>query len=234
MNYQKIYNNLIQRGINRILEESVYSEKHHIIPRCMNGNNDKSNIVKLTAKEHYLAHLLLYKIYPNNDKLAFAFFTMCSIKKDGKRDYKVSSRMFAEIKESCGKIVGLRNKGIPRSQEIRNKISKSNKGKPKSLDHIKSIISSHLGIKQTEESKRKKSIALKGQRRSFVKIFINEKLIEVITTREAIDKYKCNNIWYYETRNKSFKGIIFKRITLNKNLKDIEIEEHIKEQTIKL
>ena len=50
MNYQAIYNNLIERGKNRNLEG--YCERHHIIPRCMEGNNDSENLVKLTAREH--------------------------------------------------------------------------------------------------------------------------------------------------------------------------------------
>ena len=52
MNYQKIYNQIIERAKNRQLEG--YKEKHHIIPRCLNGNNDKENLVKLTAREHFL------------------------------------------------------------------------------------------------------------------------------------------------------------------------------------
>lgn len=70
MNYKKIYNDLILRGQNRILKG--YKESHHIIPRCLGGTDDIENLVDLTPEEHYLAHQLLVKIYPNNDKLIFA------------------------------------------------------------------------------------------------------------------------------------------------------------------
>jgi len=70
MNYIKIYNDLIFRGQNRILEG--YKEKHHIVPKCMNGNDESNNLVYLTAAEHYLAHQLLVKIYPDNRKLIHA------------------------------------------------------------------------------------------------------------------------------------------------------------------
>lgn len=39
-----------------------YTEKHHIIPRSMGGKDTKENLVVLTAREHYIAHLLLTKI----------------------------------------------------------------------------------------------------------------------------------------------------------------------------
>lgn len=63
MNYEKIYANLINKAKNRILDG--YKETHHIIPRCMNGTDDKENLVDLTPEEHYVAHQLLVKIYPN-------------------------------------------------------------------------------------------------------------------------------------------------------------------------
>lgn len=46
MDYQKHYNNLIDRARNRLLEN--YTENHHIIPKCMNGSND---LVSLTPEE---------------------------------------------------------------------------------------------------------------------------------------------------------------------------------------
>lgn len=74
MNYQKIYEQLIDRGKNRIL--SGYVETHHIRPVCLGGTNDNSNLVELTPEEHYLAHQLLCKIYPKNGSLAKAALMM--------------------------------------------------------------------------------------------------------------------------------------------------------------
>lgn len=70
MNYSKIYDSLITKGRNRILLE--YGEKHHIVPRCLNGSDDKSNLVILTPEEHYIAHQLLIRIHPNNFALVKA------------------------------------------------------------------------------------------------------------------------------------------------------------------
>jgi hypothetical protein len=42
----------------------------------MGGTNDPSNLVELTAEEHFVAHQLLVKMYPENGKLTFAAHMM--------------------------------------------------------------------------------------------------------------------------------------------------------------
>lgn len=83
MNYQKIYDNIISTAVSanrkklkRNSQNYVYYEKHHINPRCLGGTDAKSNLVLLTAKEHYIAHQLLVKIYPKNRKLILAAYRM--------------------------------------------------------------------------------------------------------------------------------------------------------------
>lgn len=66
MNYQKIYVQLIETR--RLRDISKDYERHHIIPFSISHNNNKNNIIKLTYKEHYFAHLLLRKIYQNVSK----------------------------------------------------------------------------------------------------------------------------------------------------------------------
>lgn len=70
MNYQKIYDQLIEKRRQQPLikksrkdKDYQYCEKHHIIPRCFGGDDSKANLVNLTAREHYIAHKLLEKIY---------------------------------------------------------------------------------------------------------------------------------------------------------------------------
>jgi len=72
MNYKKIYNNIIEYRKNNILD-SGYTEKHHIIPRSINGSNDTDNIVELTAREHFICHFLLAKMY---EKYTFEWYKM--------------------------------------------------------------------------------------------------------------------------------------------------------------
>lgn len=74
MNYKKIYDSLIERSKNRVIEG--YVEKHHIIPKCLGGSDDSDNIAILTPEEHYVAHQLLVKLYPGHRGLVWAAIQM--------------------------------------------------------------------------------------------------------------------------------------------------------------
>lgn len=70
MNYKIHYDRLISRAKTRTL--TGYKESHHVIPKCMGGLDVADNIVDLTAAEHFIAHLLLVKMFPTNKKLIYA------------------------------------------------------------------------------------------------------------------------------------------------------------------
>lgn len=74
MDYQKHYDLLIARAKNRIIDG--YKERHRIVPGWLGGKYNKENCVFLTAREHYLAHALLYKIH-RSSQAAHAWFCMC-------------------------------------------------------------------------------------------------------------------------------------------------------------
>ena len=80
MNYQRHYDKLIERARTRPLLED-YSEFHHVIPRCMDGMDDPTNLVELLPEEHRIAHLLLAKIYPHNSDLGYAAFLMTMVER---------------------------------------------------------------------------------------------------------------------------------------------------------
>lgn len=75
MNYESIYCRLISKRILCPPTSSVV-EVHHIIPTCINGSNSSDNLVSLTPREHYIAHLLLCKMYPTNTPLKYALRMM--------------------------------------------------------------------------------------------------------------------------------------------------------------
>lgn len=77
MNYTRIYGQLIDRAKTRTPPEE-YVEHHHIIPRCLGGADDKENIVILTPEEHFVAHVLLVKMYPEHRGLIYAVQRMTS------------------------------------------------------------------------------------------------------------------------------------------------------------
>lgn len=76
MNYKRIYDRIIERAKERVPEG--YVERHHIIPRCMGGSDEKDNLVALTPEEHFLCHVLLVKIYPEHSGLIYAVNMMCT------------------------------------------------------------------------------------------------------------------------------------------------------------
>ena len=78
MNYRKHYDLLIDKARKRDKNSLKYSENHHIIPRSEGGLDNKENMVSLTAREHFLAHWLLYRENPNIPSRAFSFWRMCN------------------------------------------------------------------------------------------------------------------------------------------------------------
>jgi hypothetical protein len=136
MDYVRIYNQIIERAQTRKLEG--YVEKHHIIPKCIGGLDIKENIVELTAREHFLCHVLLCEIYLNNRELWYALFLM-SINKNKKQKYKVSSREYERIKIEWNKYSKGRKKPADfgekiKSEERNKKIGLANsKPKPKNF-----------------------------------------------------------------------------------------------------
>ena len=109
MNYSKIYEQLITRAKTRQLD--TYLEKHHIVPRCLDGNNDASNLVDLTPEEHFLAHLLPMKMHPTNHSLVFAAHMMGATIQSN----KVYGWLKRQYIKSCT--------GIPKSEEAKKNMS---------------------------------------------------------------------------------------------------------------
>lgn len=101
MNYSKIYTNIIERAKSRKSLEG-YVEIHHIVPKCIGGDESKSNLVTLTAKEHYICHLLLafmHKDTENYSPLVYAFNNMTFHNGDGRntsRKYSLARKLFSE------------------------------------------------------------------------------------------------------------------------------------------
>ena len=107
MDYNKHYFLLIDRAKTRIIDG--YTENHHIIPRCLGGDDNPENLVRLTPEEHYLSHQLLVKIYPNNSKLIYAALMMCSSSKFTKRSNKLYGWLKRNYQSICKQRIGDKN-----------------------------------------------------------------------------------------------------------------------------
>lgn len=95
MDYQRIYNQLTESRKHRGVKREMGYEIHHIIPRCFSGTDDNANLVKLTIREHYIAHWLLCKMHPQEPKIQYAF--LCMIR-DPHGHRRLTSRMVETIK----------------------------------------------------------------------------------------------------------------------------------------
>jgi hypothetical protein len=80
MNYEQHYIALIEKHGNPERLSSGYCERHHVIPLCLSGTNEGSNLVYLSARCHLLAHWMLMRAYPDIRALKIAYATMCSRK----------------------------------------------------------------------------------------------------------------------------------------------------------
>lgn len=132
MNYKKIYDSIIERAsgrkkIRRGQPNYVYYERHHVLPKCLGGSDEKNNIVFLTAEEHWVAHLLLVKMNPGNHKLVFACQAMSMTGGNSKR---TTNKMFGWIRREYSNAVSVSKKGSSISDDQKRKISKTLKGRP--------------------------------------------------------------------------------------------------------
>ena len=209
MNYQKIYDQIVEkaRSENRKKREGIYYENHHIIPRCLDGSNERSNLILLTAREHYVCHKLLFEIYPHNSKLFFAWNMMSNILIKSKR-HIISSKEYERIRKLNGEISAIVFKGkfvseetkqkisayklahpTKLTEEQKEKISERNKGKIISIEH-KEKISKFMkgrmigdkhpmfGKHHTEEAKQKISKLTSGENNPFYGKHHSEEVIE--------------------------------------------------------
>ena len=193
MNYQRIHDSIIAKAHNQKL--LGYSEKHHIIPKCMGGTNDKENLVKLTARQHFIVHKLLVEAYPDNDKLFYAYWAMCNKQGSAKmlRNYKISSREYERVKCIFAKKMSSRQLSAEHKRKIgeaskqrihtvesKQKNREAHLGKPSPMLGKSHTVESkqknreaHLGKTQTAESNQKRADTLKGR------IFSNETIIKM-------------------------------------------------------
>jgi hypothetical protein len=173
--YTRWYLAIIKIANDRILPDGTYIEKHHIIPKSLGGVDNPENIVRLTAREHFICHHLLTKIVQgplSRRKMLHALgkFVQKGKSKDriiGSHQYEIARRAISEAR-----------RGITHTPEARAKISKAHTGRSSPKKGQRGL---HT---HTDEYKRLRSEALTGK--GFVERFGEE------GARIAIEKMKAS------------------------------------------
>ena len=135
------YNEFIQNIINTRGQFNcgeIYHERHHIIPKCLGGSNDKSNLIDLFAKEHFIAHKLLAEENPENIHLVQAYAIMAFTKNNQQKNnrYELTPEEYEEARTNFSNVMKEYYKdktkhpcyGMHISEERKQLISAINKG----------------------------------------------------------------------------------------------------------
>lgn len=157
MNYLKIYYQLIENAKQRKNIDGYY-EIHHIIPKSEGGDDSPTNLVKLTGREHFIAHKLLWMETPSLFSRCSTFMLMSNQRniKWGKL-YETARMQFNTspnhpLRNQYNRLKQLKAvMGKSKSPEHKQKISEANKGKPKSKEHIEKM-KANLGDRSGENN----------------------------------------------------------------------------------
>ncbi len=117
----------------RVKCSTKYYEMHHIVPKALGGTNEKTNLVLLTAREHYICHLLLPKMCITSDHKRRMVYALMRLS-EGANKYNIKHRYTGKLYEYFKKryiamISGPNSYmyGVPKSVEYRKKISQTRK-----------------------------------------------------------------------------------------------------------
>ena len=110
--YTNYYFKMINKGF-KYKPNNGYYERHHIIPKSIGGSDSSSNLIYLTARQHFLCHLLLLKMTTGIEKksMAFAYFGMrrSNSKKVGGRYDLLNSKLYEKYKTLATKEISGEN-----------------------------------------------------------------------------------------------------------------------------
>lgn len=124
--YIKFINSRIQLNKSRNVPKDQ-GHDHHVFPVSWGGNNDRDNLVRLTFKEHIIAHHILY--YTNDPSMIAAFYSMCNIARQSDIQYNMTANQYQTLQEKMYPIKCANSKKNMSDPKVRQKISKKLKGR---------------------------------------------------------------------------------------------------------
>lgn len=112
------YTNLYFKLVSKEMYDG-YTEKHHIIPRSLGGDNSKENIISISARYHFLCHYLLTKMVPENTKewrSLIKAFNMMNANSDNHPDRYMNARLFESNRKHMSETMSINSSGENNSQ----------------------------------------------------------------------------------------------------------------------
>lgn len=197
MNYKKHYNILISRARKHRNLPTV--ERHHIIPKCKGGSNNEYNIAFLTPREHFIAHLLLVKIYPDEPKLVYAAMMMTVFDRKQKRS---QNRRYEWMRKKHSQTVSKRQSGIGNSQYGKKWISNVTTFESKRINKTDEIPEGWVKGRNTWNKQKEKLTSNKPNKRKIKKEINDErKYLQSLEYRltKQVDTVlkKCKARWHF-------------------------------------
>jgi len=175
--YSKVYFSTIEKAVQRGWKKARGRERHHIIPQSLGGSNDKSNLVYLSCREHFLCHWLLVKMTEgeNYHKMVYALMGMRAENTHQERYHTIfTARVYekyriehAEYHSNLMKsknLVPWNKGGVEITDEHRENLRNAALHRPpRTQETINKWKESRAGYKHSEETKNKQSAKLKGK-----------------------------------------------------------------------
>lgn len=202
MDYFTVYEDLIKHRKGNIPDG--YVEIHHIIPKCLGGGDESENLVKLSARDHFIAHLLLAKMFPFTGLVHAAFKMACINQANG--TVKIHSKLYEYLRT-------VHAKRVSTDKVAARKKSLATKGKKQSPEHVKA---------RTEA--RKNNAEITGWHSEEAKLNISKAKSGKSVNKgkkpsaEAIEKRKetmrRNNSWEWTEERRAAASIKMKEVAL--------------------
>lgn len=171
--YEKWYSIIVDSAKTRTITE--YTETHHILPRSLGGTDDSTNLVKLTAREHFVCHWLLTKIHTglSRGKMINAMYMMQGQSAHQKRyKTKITARIYEKLRREYSDYISKLNTGRVQPPEEKAKQIAAITGRTRASfsDEWKQNLSKNHKSKRgfdcsiSEETRKKISEAMAGKK----------------------------------------------------------------------
>jgi hypothetical protein len=140
----------------------VYTEKHHILPKSLGGDNSKSNIIRIPGRVHFILHKLLVRMVLNTKhkkNMCHALNMLAKANNKHQHRHQITSHEYELIRSRLSETMmgennpmfgkPAPNRGITHNAETRAKLSAAN------IAHFKTHCGTRLGVKVSDETRAK-------------------------------------------------------------------------------